>query len=59
MTTFYRLKDGNIGVVCGCFHGAIKQFRDKVRETHGDSKYAREYLMIADLMELHFGEEEQ
>ncbi len=33
-----------------------KQFRDKVKETHGDSKYAQEYLMIADLMELHFGE---
>lgn len=56
VTTFYRLKDGDIGVACGCFHGTIKQFRDKVSKTHGDSKYAREYLMIADLMELHFGE---
>ena len=56
VTTFYRLKGGDIGVACGCFLGTIKQFRDKVRETHGDSKYAREYLMIADLMELHFGE---
>ena len=55
-TTFYRLKDGEIGVSCGCFHGTIKQFRDKVKETYGDGKYAREYLMIADLMELHFGE---
>lgn len=57
VTTFYRLKDGDIGVTCGCFHGTIKQFRDKVKKTHGDSKYAKEYLMIADLMELHFGEE--
>lgn len=57
VTTFYRLKDGDIGVSCGCFHGTIKQFRDKVKETHGDNKYAQEYLMIADLMELHFGEE--
>ena len=57
VTTFYRLKDGDIGVSCGCFHGTIKQFRDKVKETHGDSKYAKEYLMLADLMELHFGEE--
>lgn len=56
-TTFYRLKDGDIGVSCGCFHGTIKQFRDKVKKTHGDGKYAKEYLMIADLMELHFGEE--
>ena len=58
VTTFYRLKDGDIGVACGCFHGTIKQFRDKVKETHGKSKYAKEYLMIADLMELHFGEEQ-
>ena len=57
VTTFYRLKDGDIGVACGCFRGTIKQFRDKVKETHGDSKYAREYLQVADLMELHFGEE--
>ena len=57
VTTFYRLKDGEIGVSCGCFHGTIKQFRNKVKETHGGNKYAQEYLMIADLMELHFGEE--
>lgn len=56
VTTFYRLKDGDIGASCGCFHGTIKRFRDKVKKTHGDSKYAKEYLMIADLMELHFGE---
>ena len=56
-TTFYRLKNGDIGVACGCFRGTINQFRDKVKETHGDSKYAKEYLAIADLMELHFGEE--
>lgn len=56
-TTFYRLKDGDIGVTCGCFNGTIKEFRDEVKETHGDNKYAQEYLMIADLMELHFGKE--
>ena len=55
-TTFYRLKDGDIGVTCGCFNGTIREFRDKVKETHRNSKYAQEYLMIADLMELHFRE---
>lgn len=55
-TTFFRLQDGDIGVSCGCFHGTVKQFRDKVKETHGGTKYAQEYLMIADLMELHFEE---
>lgn len=56
-TTFFRLQDGDIGVSCGCFHGTVKQFRDNVKETHGGTKYAQEYLMIADLMELHFRKE--
>ena len=58
-TTFFRLKNGEVGVRCGCFYGTIEQFREKVQETHGDSKYAKEYLMIADLMELHFEHEEE
>lgn len=53
-TTFFRQKDKTIGVVCGCFYGTLEEFRKKVKETHGDSKYAKEYLMIADLMETHF-----
>ena len=55
-TTFFRCKDGNIRVNCGCFYGTIDEFRYKVHETHGDSKYAKEYLMIADLMKFHFSE---
>ena len=58
-TTFFRLKNGEVGVRCGCFYGTIEQFREKVKETHRDSKYAKEYLMIADLMELHFEREEE
>ena len=53
-TTFFRKKDGMVGVKCGCFYGTLEEFRGKVKETHKDSKYAQEYLMIADLMELHF-----
>ena len=53
-TTFFRQKDGMVGVKCGCFYGTLEEFRGKVKETHKDSKYAQEYLMIADLMELHF-----
>lgn len=53
-TTFFRTKDGNIGVICGCFYGTLNAFHEKVKETHGDTKYAQEYLMIADLMEKHF-----
>ena len=56
-TTFYRQKDGTVGVKCGCFTGNLQEFREKVKETHRNSKYAEEYLMIADLMELHFKKE--
>ena len=57
-TTFFRLKDGGVGVRCGCFYGTLGQFREKVQETHGDGKLAQEYLMLADLMELRFTKEE-
>ena len=55
-TTFFRLKDGGVGVRCGCFYGTLQEFRDKVRKTHGETKKAKEYLMLADLMELRFKE---
>ena len=53
-TTFFRLKDGDVGVRCGCFYGTLAQFRDKVCETHGETKKAQEYLMLADLMDFRF-----
>lgn len=56
-TTFFRCNNGVVRCRCGCFYGSIDEFRAKVRETHGNSKYAKEYLMIADLMELHFKED--
>lgn len=40
------------------FYGTLDDFRKKVKETHGDSKTAKEYLMVADLMEFRFSEEE-
>ena len=57
-TTFFKTKDGSVTVSCGCFSGTIKEFREKVKETHKDTKLAKEYLMLADLMEYHFSEEE-
>ena len=56
-TTFFRCKDNLVRCQCGCFYGTVDEFRSKVRETHGSSKHAKEYLMIADLMELHFKED--
>ena len=52
--TFFCQKDGSVGAKCGFFYGTLEEFREKVLETHGESKHAREYLMIADLIELHF-----
>ena len=56
-TTFFRCEDNLIRAHCGRFYGTIDEFRAKVKEAHGDSKYAKEYLMIADLMEYHFAED--
>ena len=56
-TTFFRLKNGDVGVRCGCFYGTLQEFRDKVRATHKETKKAKEYLMLADLMELRFSKE--
>lgn len=56
-TTFFRCQDGKVRTQCGCFYGDLKEFRTKVKETHGESKLAKEYLMIAELMEMHFAKE--
>ena len=59
-TTFFKLKDSNeIGVRCGCFYGTLKEFKEKVKETHGETKKAKEYLILADLMEYRFSEEKK
>ena len=57
-TTFFRTKDGGISVRCGCFYGTLNEFREKVKERHGDSRLAKEYLMLADLMEFRLSKDE-
>lgn len=57
-TTFFRTKDGGISVRCGCFYGTLAEFREKVKERHGDSRTAKEYLMLADLMEFRLSKDE-
>ena len=57
-TTFFRTKDGGIGVRCGCFYGTLDEFREKVKERHGDRRLAKEYLMLADLMEFRLSKDE-
>ena len=55
-TTFFRCRDGEARVICGCFYGTIAEFREQVKQTR-NGKVADEYLKIADLMEYHFKED--
>ena len=48
-TTFFRTKDLEIGVTCGCFRGNIEAFAEKVREAHGDNEHAKRYLAAIEL----------
>ena len=52
-TTAYRTKLG-VSVRCGYFEGTLDEFTKQVKETHGESKYAREYLAIAEVIKIKF-----
>ena len=47
--TFYRTKNNTVGVRCGCFSGSLQEFVDRVEETHGGSRYEKEYKLAAEL----------
>lgn len=51
-TTFYKNKDDGISVSCGCFLGTIEEFLERVKETHGDNRYAKEYINAIDLAKI-------
>ena len=56
-TTYaFNCQDG-IWVRCGCFSGTLEEFREKVRERHGNTPFAIEYLSIAHLIERRFSRE--
>ena len=58
-TTFFKCEDGHIHVSCGCFSGTIQEFENEVKKTHGDSKYAKEYLACIEVVKIHFKEEKK
>ena len=60
-TTFFRDKDSEITVKCGCFIGKIDKFLEKVCETHGDSKYAIVYRAAVEIakQQIDLSEEKQ
>lgn len=43
-TTFFRSKNFEICVTCGCFRGNIDAFAEKVKKTHGDNEHAKRYM---------------
>jgi len=57
-TTFFNTskEDGKyeVSVKCGCFNGTLAEFEDRVKMTHGDNKYAKEYLLAIELAKAHF-----
>lgn len=55
-TTCFKRKDGHIHVSCGRFSGTLPEFEQKVKETHGDRKFAKEYLAVVEVVKIHFEE---
>jgi len=53
--TIYNLKKG-IYVRTGCFLGTIKEFQAAVKERHGSSKYAKQYILAVKLAKVSFAE---
>ena len=51
-TTFYRDKDKEITVKCGCFLGKIDKFLEKVSQTHGETKHALVYKAAVEVAKL-------
>lgn len=51
-TTFCRGKDKQIMVKCGCFNGTIDEFVEKVKQTHGNNKYALVYRAAVEVAKL-------
>ena len=50
--TFMRSKELKIIVTVGCFRGTIEEFENKVKETHGENKFAQEYFLAIQLAKL-------
>lgn len=48
-TTVYKAIDG-IRIRCGCFNGTLDEFNKKVIKTHGDNKYAKQYLAMIEMI---------
>ena len=46
--------DNGIFVKCGCFFGAIEEFAEKVKQTHGNNEHAKAYAALIDFAMVRF-----
>ena len=46
--------DNGIFVKCGCFFGAIEEFAEKVKQTHGNNEHAKAYAALIDFAKAKF-----
>ena len=53
-TTTAIITEKGIYIKCGCYEGFIKDFKAKIKTTHGNNKFAKEYLLLCKLIELRF-----
>lgn len=53
-TTVCRDKNDGLLVSCGCFLGKLDEFLKKVKETHANNKFGREYKTLIELIKIHF-----
>ena len=51
-TTYAFNLESGIWIRCGCYLGTLEEFRAQVTKTHNDNQFAREYLAIADLIQM-------
>ena len=52
--TYFFQADEGMHVRAGCFFGTLDKFIEQVKETHGGTKYEKEYLMAVELAKVHF-----
>jgi hypothetical protein len=57
-THIYRTDKG-VYVKCGCFFGTVDEFASKVKDTHGNNKYANQYFKVIDFVNKYFANDEQ
>ena len=58
-STFYRGKDGEIYVSCGCFNGTIDDFAAEVKQVHAGTKHEKTYLLAIELAKAQIATEEE